>query len=102
MSYDALLHKIYGKAFDIKLFVIFFFNGIPNALNTCTIVMLLYSPPNQRCNLPYYALDAVEKIRQQICFYDHGCVFFQFFYIDFETKWMDCVVQAHGLLGIKN
>ena len=62
MTYDGLLHKIHGRAFDIKLFIIFFFNGIPNALITCTIVMLLYVPPDQHCHLPKYALDAITEV----------------------------------------
>ena len=62
MTYDDLLHKIHGKRFDIKLFIILFFNGIPNALITCTIAILLYAPPYHHCRLPKYALDAMEKV----------------------------------------
>ena len=64
MTYDGLLRKVYGKAFDRKLFIIFFFNGIPNALITCTIAMMLYTPPYYRCNLPPYANDIIKEVNE--------------------------------------
>jgi len=67
MTYDDLLHKIHGKRFDIKLFIIFFFNGIPNAFITCILVMMLYAPPYYHCQLPDYALNAIEKVSVCIC-----------------------------------
>ena len=62
MTYEDLLKRVHGRAYDIKLFVILSLNGLPNALLMCSIVMIMYSPPMQRCKLPRYVSNSLLQV----------------------------------------
>ena len=63
MAYDDILRKIGGNRHEFKMFAIFFFNGIPNALITIGLVFTQYMPEVYRCALPDAVNTAMEKVR---------------------------------------
>lgn len=49
MAYDDLLRKLDGEKYLVRLFLVFFLNGFPNALVTTPVAMMTYLPPTFRC-----------------------------------------------------
>ena len=52
MAYNDLLKEVDGNPFLWRMFILLFFNSIPNALIPTSLVLVFLAPKEFRCSLP--------------------------------------------------